>query len=71
MLSWKGEAKVSIYVLAAGPTRALDMLTADVGGKCQVLADPAEVAVSANEEVAVPAPRVFSQHMLHPDGRWK
>jgi hypothetical protein len=47
------------------------MLTADVGAECQILADPAEVTVSANVEVAVAAPRAFSQHILHPNRRWK
>jgi hypothetical protein len=40
------------------------MLTADVGGESEVLADAAEVLVSADEEVAVAAPRIQSVYAI-------
>lgn len=40
------------------------MLTADVSGESQVLADAAEVLVRANEEVAVTAPGVQSAYCI-------
>jgi hypothetical protein len=47
------------------------VLTADLRGKSQVLADSTEVAVGTDVEVAIATPtEISSQHMSYTDGRW-